>query len=121
MSEREMKETGGGIPSATHVDHIGITVPNLEEAIAFFTDVLGCTLVYELGPIEHPEDDWMKMSLNVHPRSSMRVATLRYGPVTNLELFEYSSPDQDTRWPKNSDYGGYHLAFFVTDMDAAVA
>jgi catechol 2,3-dioxygenase-like lactoylglutathione lyase family enzyme len=110
-----------GIPSATHVDHIGVTVPDLDEAITFFTGVLGCELVYEVGPIQHPESRWMADQLNVHPRASMRVATLRCGPVTNLEIFEYSVRDQNTVWPKNSDYGGYHIAFFVTDIEAAVA
>jgi catechol 2,3-dioxygenase-like lactoylglutathione lyase family enzyme len=110
-----------GIPSATHVDHIGFTVPDLDEAVAFFTEVLGCELVYEVGPIAYSESRWMEVQLNVHPRASMRVATLRCGPVTNLELFEYSTPDQNTTFPKNSDYGGYHLAFFVGDMEAAVA
>jgi len=110
----------GGIPSATHVDHIGLTVPDLDEAVAFFVDVLGCELAYELGPIER-EDDVFERQLGVHPRASMRVATLRCGPVTNLEVFEYTAPDQKTKLPKNSDHGGHHLAFFVTDMKAAVA
>lgn len=117
------KATGyfrGGIPTATHVDHIGLTVPDLDEAISFFTGVLGCELTYEVGPLEHP-DDWMARQLNVHPRSTMRVATLRCGPVTNLELFEYSTADQRAELPKNSDHGGHHLAFFVKDMNAAVA
>lgn len=110
-----------GIPSATHVDHVGLTVPDLDEAVSFFVEVLGCQLVYEVGPVERPEDDWMERQLNVHSLSSMRVATLRCGPVTNLELFEYSAPEQKTRLPKNSDNGGHHLAFYVTDMEAAVA
>jgi catechol 2,3-dioxygenase-like lactoylglutathione lyase family enzyme len=111
----------GGIPTATHLDHIGLTVPDLGEAVSFFVDVLGCELVYELGPIERPEDDFFERQLGVHPHSSMRVATLRCGPVTNLELFEYSTPDQKKEPPKNSDVGGHHLAFFVTDMKAAVS
>lgn len=121
MSEAPTVGFKGGIPSATHLDHIGLTVPDLDKAIAFFTGVLGCELVYQLGPIERPEDDFFERQLNVHPRSSMRVATLRCGPITNLEIFEYSAPDQKTGLPKNSDHGGHHLAFFVTDIDAAVA
>ena len=31
----------GGIPGMCGVDHIGLTVPNLEEATEFFVDVLG--------------------------------------------------------------------------------
>jgi catechol 2,3-dioxygenase-like lactoylglutathione lyase family enzyme len=31
-----------GLPGLHRLDHIGITVPDLEEATAFFLDVLGC-------------------------------------------------------------------------------
>ena len=41
--------------------------------------------------------------------------------ASDFELFEYQSPDQRTVEPKNSDYGGHHFAFYVDDIDAAVA
>jgi catechol 2,3-dioxygenase-like lactoylglutathione lyase family enzyme len=46
---------------------------------------------------------------------------VRCGNGTNLEIFEYSAPDQNRRLPRNSDIGGHHLAFYVDDMDAAIA
>jgi catechol 2,3-dioxygenase-like lactoylglutathione lyase family enzyme len=46
---------------------------------------------------------------------------VRCGNGANLELFDYQSPDQRTVQPKNSDYGGHHFAFYVDDIDAAVA
>jgi catechol 2,3-dioxygenase-like lactoylglutathione lyase family enzyme len=121
VSEQKLGGFKGGVPSATHVDHVGITVPNLDEAVIFFTEVLGCELVYEEGPVERKEGDWMKRQFNVHPQASFRLAMLRCGSVTNLELFEYSASDQRTELPKNSDYGGHHLGFFVTDIEAAIA
>jgi hypothetical protein len=39
---------GGGIPGLTGVDHIGFTVPNLEQAHDFLTGILGCTFLYSL-------------------------------------------------------------------------
>jgi hypothetical protein len=48
----------------------------------------------------------------VHRRVSVYVAMLRLSPVTNLELFEYQSPDQSRSLP-NNDYGDHHLAFYV--------
>jgi hypothetical protein len=54
----------------------------------------------------------------VHRRVSVYVAMLRLSPVTNLELFEYQSPDQSRSLP-NNDYGDHHLAFYVEDVDAA--
>ena len=34
-----------GLPGLRGVDHVGITVPNMEQATAFFVDVLGCELL----------------------------------------------------------------------------
>ena len=33
---------GMALPGLRGLDHIGITVPNMEQATAFFVDVLGC-------------------------------------------------------------------------------
>jgi catechol 2,3-dioxygenase-like lactoylglutathione lyase family enzyme len=110
-----------GIPSALYLDHAGYTVPDLDQAVAFFTQVLGCDLLYRAGPYQEPGSDWMLPNLNVHPQASVRLAVLRCGPVHNVELVEFSAPDQQQVSPKVSDWGGRHLAFAVTDMEAAVA
>ena len=41
-----------GLPGLTGVDHIGFTVPDLDQARAFLVDVLGCELMYTLGPFQ---------------------------------------------------------------------
>ena len=33
---------GRGIPGLRGGDHVGVTVPDMEQAHAFFVDVLGC-------------------------------------------------------------------------------
>ena len=38
--------------------NVGITVPDLDEAHAFFTGVLGCEYMYTLGPFQH-DDTWI--------------------------------------------------------------
>lgn len=116
-----MNKTEGtrrGIPTARSADHVGITVPDLEAAIAFFTDHLGCELGWRIGPMS-ADDDWMTKALNVHPRAVGHIAMLRMGPTFNIELFQYASPDQVTTHPKNSDIGGSHLAIYVDDIDEA--
>ncbi|MEV5886361.1 nitroreductase/quinone reductase family protein [Streptomyces sp. NPDC052020] len=107
------------LPGARAVHHIAYTVPDLEQAVSFFVDVLGAELAYRLGPVEDPEGDWMTRKLGVHPRASAHIAMLRLGPVTNLELFEYTAPDQDRGRPRNSDWGGHHFALYVDDVDKA--
>lgn len=111
---------GGGIPTATNVDHVGITVPDLDEAISFFTSVLGCELLWRIDGVKDAEGEWMSDRLNVHPRASMDVAMVRCGPTANVELFRYEAHDQVRNLPKNSDHGASHLAFYVTDIRAAV-
>lgn len=111
----------GGIPTARYIDHAGYTVPNLEQAIAFFTQVLGCELLYQAGPYKEPEPNWMETHLGASPNGEVKLAVLRCGPVNNLELVEFKAPNQSTTQPKVSDAGGRHLAFYVEDMDAAIA
>jgi glyoxylase I family protein len=111
-----------GLPGLRGTDHIGITVPDLDEAERFLVDVLGAVHVYTLGPKRSDDDDWMTVQLGVHPRTVIReIRFLRLGNGSNLELFEYDSADGQSPEPRNSDIGGHHLALYVDDMDAAIA
>jgi catechol 2,3-dioxygenase-like lactoylglutathione lyase family enzyme len=116
-----MPSSNRSLPGLRGADHIGFTVPDLQEAIDFFVDVIGCEPFYELGPFQS-DDDWMRTHLNVHPRAVMKkLRFLRCANGSNFEIFEYESPDQNRRQPKNSDVGGHHIALYVDDIDAAVA
>ncbi|MDT3399399.1 VOC family protein [Streptomyces sp. B1866] len=109
------------VPGATAVHHVAYTVPDLDEAVAFFTGVMGARLAYRTGPVSDPDGDWMARQLGVHPRARARIAMLRLGPVTNVELFQYTGPGRRRRMPRNSDWGGHHLALWTDDFDASVA
>ena len=117
---KERLPHGGGLPGLRGTEHIGFTVPDLEQAVDFFVNVIGCEPFYELGPFSS-EGEWMQTMLNVHPRAVMKkLQFLRCGNGSNFEIFEYSSPDQNTNQPRNSDVGGHHLAFYVDDIEAAL-
>jgi catechol 2,3-dioxygenase-like lactoylglutathione lyase family enzyme len=110
-----------GLPGMRGTDHISLTVPSLKDAVDFFTGVLGCEGFYKMGPFK-AEDDWMQVHLNVNPRAEIPTMQLvRCGSGVNYELMEYSAPDKKTTFPRNSDLGGHHIAFYVDDMDKAVA
>lgn len=112
----------GPLRGLTRVDHIGFTVPDLEQARTWLVDVLGCEYMYSLGPFIHDDSDWMRDHLNVDPRAVMRqLHFFRLGGQAIFEVFEYSAPDQRSEQPRNSDIGGHHVALYVEDMDAAVA
>lgn len=114
--------TAPGMPGLRGVEHIGFTVPDLEEATRFFVDVIGCTQVYSLGPLEDPEGDWMTRHLNVPAKAVVReLRFFRCGHGPNFEIFEYAVEGQAMQPPRNCDVGGHHLAFYVDDIDAAIA
>lgn len=110
-----------GLPGLAGSDHVGFTVPDVEEATRFFVDVIGCTVVFEIGPFVS-DDDWMQVHLGVHPRAvikTLRMLRCKNGPA--FELFEYELEGAKQVPPANSDVGAVHLGFMVDDMDAAVA
>jgi len=110
-----------GLPGLRRLDHVGFTVPDLDEATRFLVDVLGCDYLYSLGPFADA-GDWMAEHMNVHPRTTMvENRFFRLGGQTILEVFHYDAPDGRTAPPRNSDVGGHHIALYVDDLDAAVA
>ena len=110
-----------GLPGLAGTDHVGFTVPDIEAATRFFVDVIGCTLVFEIGPFES-DDDWMQTQLGVDTRAvirTLRMFRCKTGP--SFEIFEYELEGAGEDPPRNSDVGGHHLAFYVEDIGAAVA
>jgi catechol 2,3-dioxygenase-like lactoylglutathione lyase family enzyme len=110
-----------GIPGLRGGDHVGITVPDMEQAHEFLVGVLGCEFVYALPEMRH-DDDWMLEHLNVDPRRVVNeIRFYRCGFGLNFEVFEYERHDGQRDVPRNSDLGGHHVALYVDDMDAACA
>jgi catechol 2,3-dioxygenase-like lactoylglutathione lyase family enzyme len=107
------------LPTLRAVDHVAYTVPNLDEAIAFFVEHFGAELVFTDGPFVDSASDGMRRRLDVDPRSQCSLAMIRLGQHHNVELFAYTAPEQQSIPPRNSDVGGHHLAFYVDDIDAA--
>jgi catechol 2,3-dioxygenase-like lactoylglutathione lyase family enzyme len=109
-----------GLPSLRGHDHTGITVPTMKEGLDFFVGVMGCKQAMSFGPFADDKGTFMEDTLNVNPRAVIKQITMvRCGTGSNIELFEYTSPDQKTVLPKNSDVGGYHVAFYVDDIHKA--
>ena len=100
-----------GIVSARHVDHVGITVPDLDAAIQFFENALGADLLWKLGPF-----DETPTGVPIH---SVHLAMLRLGPSINVELMAFDADTQVRTMPSTIDYGATHIAFFVDDIQAA--
>jgi len=109
-----------GIPGLRRLDHVGFTVPNLDQARNFLVRVLGWEYLYPLGPYANAEGTWMQDHLNVHPRAEANINFFRCGGQAVFEVFEYQVEEQRPEGPRNSDVGGHHVALYVDDLDAAV-
>ena len=112
-----------GLPGLLGVDHFGMTVPDIDKARGWLESTLGCSAPLNFGPFFDPVGDLMTQLVDVHPRAVIHhISELRCGANgANLELFQYSSPDQDKRTPLNSDWAGNHFAVYVSDIDRATA
>src|SRR6202051_1958284 len=110
------------IPGLRGHDHTGITVPDVKAATAFFTDVIGCSHAMSFGPFSDDKGTFMQDVVNVDPRAVIdEISMVRCGYGSNIELFQYQSPDQAKTLPKNSDIGGHHISLYVDDIDKEAA
>ncbi len=97
-------------PFVTAFDHVGVAVPDLDEAIAFYRDTLGL----ELTHVEVNEGQGVREAMMRAPGDD--------GDGSAVQLLAPLSPDStigkfiDTKGP-----GIQQLAFRVTDIAAAAA
>lgn len=115
-------------PRLVAVDHVSWTVPDLEAALSFYTEVLGARELYRLGPIDAvdlPREadgrDWMEAHVGI-AGARLTLAMVQLADNLKLQLVQYDAPDdRRVELPRNCDRGGHHLALRVDDVDAFVA
>lgn len=102
------------------IDHVGVSVPDLSQAVEFFVDVFGCELVYEAGP--YPNVGYFWPGESAPEPATVRLAVLNHNDTHNIELLEYTEKPRNGNdvAPRPSDRGGSHLAFHVEDITVAV-
>jgi catechol 2,3-dioxygenase-like lactoylglutathione lyase family enzyme len=99
------------------VDHVGITVPDLDAAQHFFEEAFGAQFLYDMldGPLSGPA---IEEALGVPEGTSLNaIRMMRLGQGASLELFSYTSKDQKAPVVP-SDFGVQHFALYVDDIDA---
>ncbi|MEL7002523.1 MAG: methylmalonyl-CoA epimerase [Bacteroidota bacterium] len=88
----------------THIEHLGIAVENLEEAIKYYEDVLGLTCYR----IEEVADQKVK------------TAFFKVGQ-TKIELLESTSPDGPIgKFIAKKGQGIHHIAFAVDNIEESL-
>jgi glyoxylase I family protein len=102
---------------AITLENVGIAVRDLDETVAFFTD-LGLTVVGQ----DTVSGDWADTAVGLdgnHARIAMLETPDGHG---RLELFEYIHPDAiETEPTLPNEIGMHRVAFQVDDIDAALA
>src|SRR5688572_29096830 len=89
---------------ATHIEHIGIAVRNLEESISYYEEILGlkCYAIEEV------------------PDQRVKTAFFKIGQ-TKIELLQSTSPDGPiAKFIEKKGQGIHHLAFAVEEINSAL-
>lgn len=102
------------------VDHIGINVPDLPKAVAFFTDVLGFTPVTQIGPVPL-DSNWKKLNHMHYGTGPVSIKMTRAGYGANIELFYYEKNEGSQQQPGSDDIGATHVAFYTADIKKSIA
>ena len=104
-----MTDTQTGLPAGlfTTIDHVGIAVPDLDEAIAFYSRTYGITSVHE----------------ETNEEQGVREAMLAVGDGdTRIQLLAPLTPESTiAKFIGRSGPGLQQLAFRVEDVDATCA
>ena len=97
------------------LDHVGISVRNMEKAIKFYEEVIGMTKISD-----RVYDKEIAEILG-EEKVLVRVVHMRYGTQV-IELFKYDHPIGRTAFqdPKQSDFGIIHIGFFVENFQDAI-
>jgi catechol 2,3-dioxygenase-like lactoylglutathione lyase family enzyme len=103
-------------PFIKSIDHTGITVSSLDDALSFWVGAMGFEHLYTWDF----ENSLFLEELVGVKRAAARIAMLQ-GPGHLIELLEYRAPDdRQVLKPRSCDVGSVHVAFYVVNIDAVV-
>lgn len=98
------------------IDHINISVTNLEEATNFFVDLLDFCVEKE-GLLE---GKWIDRVVGLDDVKAKYVQLVLPSAATRIELIQYYNPigEKDTNTGKSNQIGIRHIAFEVKGIEA---
>ncbi|MFI6726704.1 VOC family protein [Streptomyces sp. R-74717] len=109
--------------SVRGIDHIGVTVPDLETATLFLARAFGAEVLYNtLRRQDHPQGGPdVERRLGV-PAGTQQLAIRMLalpGDGPGIELYEFQGPRREPP-VLPCDFGWQHVALYADDLDAAV-
>jgi catechol 2,3-dioxygenase-like lactoylglutathione lyase family enzyme len=102
------------------VDHIGLTVPDMQAASDFLARAFGAVTVYD---VQSPDDEPMagaetEQQLGLPDGAKIvHMRLMRIGDGPSIELFQFADTRQKDA-PDLNDYGLQHFALYVDDIEA---
>ncbi len=112
----------GALPRGIH--HLGVTVPDIEQATEFLRAALGARWCYDGLGADAPPREGAEVERQLGLPSGAKIVRqrmLRIGNGPGLEMFEVQSPTPQQPAAGLQDLGLNHLAVYCDDIDAAVA
>mgnify|MGYP000518616499 CR=1 FL=1 len=100
------------------VNHIALSVPDLEQAIAFYGGLLGLEKVAQMSWDADSKTSEMASRILAVEGTAADAAHLR-GPNMLLEIFQFKAGNAQTQDPERPvvDHGITHICFAVKDLD----
>jgi catechol 2,3-dioxygenase-like lactoylglutathione lyase family enzyme len=98
------------------IDHVGLTVTDLDRAVEFWCGRLGLRLLQRVT-----ETDPDMASLIGEDSVELEIADLDAGDGRIIELIKYTRPAGRPVRARSSDPGSTHIALRVDDLDEALA
>jgi len=103
--------------AVSRVDHTGITVSSLEQALDFWVEALGFRHLYTW---QFENTPFIENLVGVEGAEMSLAMVEGYGH--RVELIEYQAPaDRKSFRPRSCDIGSVHIGLYVDDLDAALA
>jgi len=104
-------------PGVVGIDHVGLNVPDLNQAITFFHDIFGFDAVTKLGPF--PMDATWKKNFHIHDNAGdVTIVMMRAGDGSNIELFEYKPGSGNKEQPYRDDISATHFSLYTSDINS---
>lgn len=104
------------------IEHIGLTVPDIEEATIFFQQAFDAKVAYDSKTPQEDVVGGKEIETILGLKKGAKIVHMRMisiGKSISIELFQYQDVDQHL--PSNpDDFGIQHLAVYVDDIENAV-
>ena len=100
--------------TVSRIDHVGVTVSDMDRALAFYRDLLGLRVIAD-ATVAGPE---VAELLGLEVPVQLRIADLDSGDGRIVELLQYLQPRGRRIAYESSDVATAHIAFTVDDLAA---